>query len=203
MMTYRTPLALTLAALLSACGGGSGPSGAPSREAARRDIAPDPCAAEVPARLTGDYAGTLTMDATATGGPYCTWATAVTINGRASGGECALSAAVTADVEQGVFPDAGTAGAAECSSIPGVELDLFGVEAQGDGTISAMYLPADAPNAGPYSADRSATVPYLNPLSGTVPLVDRLVLGADGVLRPEQVNVSVARPIEGRLERVR
>jgi len=150
----------------------------------------------------GDYAGTLTLDATTESGLYCTWATTVTISGRESGGECALSASVAADVEQSVFPESGTAGAAECPPIPGVVIDLFGIEASGDGSVSVMYLPADAPNSGPYSADPGATVPYLNPVSGTVPLIDRLVLGADDVLRPEQVNVSIARPIAGRLARV-
>jgi len=116
-MTYRAPFTLAFAGLLAACGGGSGPSTTLPPDTAARGPAPDPCAAELPARLMGDYAGTLTLDATTESGLYCTWATTVTISGRESGGECALSASVAADVEQSVFPESGTAGAAECPPI--------------------------------------------------------------------------------------
>lgn len=195
----RTTLALAAVATLGACGGGGG-GVAPQWSASADGALLDACEASGARALAGDYAGTITYDATARGGAMCEWTARARIDATSrSGAFCELSMVLDASVDQLVVPADGAPFSAACIASEGVSAVL-------DLTDAGLSVSADAlaPEAVPYpGTEGGPLVRSLSLVSTLVPLVDAFAVDASsGALAPVRLRPIESEVLAGELVRV-
>jgi len=200
---------------LSACGGGSddAPSVAPLADGTLAgNVA---CVGDYYRIATGTYTGRVEWDASAAsdeGGSACTWEVELEIRERDFGTSlCELDARLTSTVEQSVVLPAASDAASECRAEDTVLRVIDPMRAQSAPVLGIDYTlplrfdffdPGGAPRRGPYFGDEGATVPYLHPFAGTLPLIGTLVVDEAGVTLEQSASSVSDGVLEGRLERV-
>ena len=197
MTRQLTRTTLIAAALTLAGCGGDGSGNAPPL--ASNDDAED-CTVEPYRSLASEYSGTITLDETARGGPYCEWDIALRIDAEpVSEDRCSLSGETSGSVVQSVIPDEETGIARECRAFE--TTGLVFPDPAGTSPLVLDVISFGRPvDSGPYFGDPAVIAAYVYPFDGVVPLAGELTVDpVSGDLVPLVSNPVTGRVIGGRL----